>query len=101
MGSFSRGSEIQDGYPEFTVAVLKRLGWYNDLTPEERASIERVGGQNVDRVSWSTDLSGGIIRSRWSMAATRRATPRPAPWRGTCRTPCRSTASRSTRRAPT
>jgi formate dehydrogenase major subunit len=42
--------------------VLKRLGWYNDLTPEERASIERVGGQNVDRVSWSTDLSGGIIR---------------------------------------
>jgi formate dehydrogenase major subunit len=61
-GSFSKGSEIQDGYPEFTVAVLKRLGWYNDLTPEERASIERVGGQNVDRVSWSTDLSGGIIR---------------------------------------
>jgi formate dehydrogenase major subunit len=61
-GSYSKGSEIQDGYPEFTVAVLKRLGWYDDLTAAERASIERVGGQNVDRVSWSTDLSGGIIR---------------------------------------
>ncbi len=61
-GSWSKGSEIQDGYPEFTVAVLKRLGWYDDLTPQEKATIERIGGQNVDRVSWSTDLSMGIIR---------------------------------------
>src|SRR5918997_358996 len=61
-GSYSKGSEIQDGYPEFTVAVLKRLGWYDELTAAEKASIERVGGQNVDRVAWSTDLSGGIIR---------------------------------------
>jgi formate dehydrogenase major subunit len=61
-GSYSKGSEIQDGYPEFTVAVLKRLGWYDDLTPQEKATIERIGGQNVDRVSWSTDLSFGIIR---------------------------------------
>uniref|UniRef100_UPI0022EAB537 formate dehydrogenase subunit alpha n=1 Tax=Falsiroseomonas oryzae TaxID=2766473 RepID=UPI0022EAB537 len=61
-GSFSKGSEIEDGYPEFTVAVLKRLGWYDDLTAEEKATIERIGGQNVDRVSWSTDLSMGIIR---------------------------------------
>ena len=61
-GSYSRGSEIQDGYPEFTVAVLKRLGWYDELTTEEKAVIERIGGQNVDRVSWSTDISAGIIR---------------------------------------
>ncbi len=61
-GSYSKGSEIQDGYPEFTMAVLKRLGWDKDLTAEERAVIERIGGNNVDRVSWATDLSGGIIR---------------------------------------
>ena len=61
-GSWSKGSEIEDGYPEFTVAVMKKLGWYNELTDHERAIIERIGGANVDRVSWSTDLSMGIIR---------------------------------------
>ncbi|MBY0338620.1 MAG: formate dehydrogenase subunit alpha [Acetobacteraceae bacterium] len=61
-GSFSKGSDIQDGYPEFTVAVLKRLGWYDELTAEEKATIARVGEGNEDRVSWMTDLSGGIIR---------------------------------------
>ena len=65
-GSYSVGSEIQDGYPEFTMAVLKKLGWDTDLTPEERAVIERVAGgpepEKVDKVSWSTDLSGGVQR---------------------------------------
>jgi formate dehydrogenase major subunit len=61
-GSWSKGSEIEDGYPEFTVGVLKRLGWFEDLSPHERESIARVGGDAIDRVSWSTDLSGGIQR---------------------------------------
>jgi formate dehydrogenase major subunit len=61
-GSYSKGSELTDGYPEFTYAVLKRLGWDADLTDAERATIERIGGENADRVSWATDLSGGIIR---------------------------------------
>jgi len=61
-GSYSKGSELQDGYPEFTVAVLKRLGWYDELTEQEKEAIRRVGGENEDRVSWSTDLSFGIIR---------------------------------------
>ncbi|MDB5571472.1 MAG: molybdopterin oxidoreductase [Hyphomicrobiales bacterium] len=60
--SFSRGSELTDGYPEFTMAVLKKLGWETDLTPEEMQVITRVGGSNVDAVSWATDLSGGIQR---------------------------------------
>jgi formate dehydrogenase major subunit len=60
--SYSAGSELVDGYPEFTMAVLKKLGWDSDLRPEERAVIERIGGNNVDAVSWSTDLSGGIQR---------------------------------------
>jgi formate dehydrogenase major subunit len=61
-GSWSRGSEIQGGYPEFTVAVLKRLGWFDDLTAAEKASLEQHFGANIDRASWSTDLSGGIQR---------------------------------------
>jgi formate dehydrogenase major subunit len=53
-GSFSKGSEIKDGYPEFSHEVLKKLGWWNDLTPEEQQAAE---GKN-----WKTDLSGGIQR---------------------------------------
>jgi formate dehydrogenase major subunit len=61
-GSYSLGSEIKDGYPEFTLGVLKKLGWDGDLTPAELESIQKVGGNNPDTVSWSTDLSGGIQR---------------------------------------
>jgi formate dehydrogenase major subunit len=61
-GSYSLGSEIKDGYPEFTYGVLKKLGWDGDLTEAERATIERVGGANPDGVSWAIDLSGGIQR---------------------------------------
>jgi formate dehydrogenase major subunit len=61
-GSYSVGSDIKDGYPEFTLAVLKKLGWDTDLTQQELAVIAQIGGANPDAVSWSTDLSGGIQR---------------------------------------
>ena len=63
-GSYSQGSEIKDGYPEFTYAVLKKLGWDGDLTADELATIQRVAGSDdkMGTVSWSTDLSGGIQR---------------------------------------
>src|SRR6185295_11757098 len=61
-GSYSVGSELRDGYPEFTYAVLKKLGWEKDLRPEELAVIQRIGGDNPDSISWTTDLSGGIQR---------------------------------------
>lgn len=48
------GSEIDDGYPEFTADMLKQLGWWDDLTEAEKAAAE---GKN-----WKTDLSGGIQR---------------------------------------
>ena len=53
-GSFSKGAEIQDGYPEFSDKLLKQLGWWDELTAEEKAEAE---GKN-----WKTDLSGGIVR---------------------------------------
>jgi len=58
-GSYPVGSEIKDGHPEFTMAMLKKLGWDKDLTADERAAIEKVAG---DKTNWKTDLSGGIQR---------------------------------------
>jgi formate dehydrogenase major subunit len=56
--TYSKDSEIKDGYPQFTLSVLKKLGWDSELTPEELAVIQKIGGD----VAWSTDLSGGIQR---------------------------------------
>jgi formate dehydrogenase major subunit len=53
-GSYSKGAEITTGYPEFDHVLLKKLGWWDDLTAEEKAEAE---GKN-----WKTDLSGGIQR---------------------------------------
>ena len=86
-GVYSKGSEIQDGYPEFTMQMLVDLGWDVDLTPYERSMIEYVSGfrdtrpgteevgetsqtgqipsdynDKVGGVNWKTDLSGGIQR---------------------------------------
>jgi len=53
-GSHSVGAEIKTGYPEFDHVLLKKLGWWDELTDEERKEAE---GKN-----WKTDLSGGIQR---------------------------------------
>ncbi|PKN17385.1 MAG: formate dehydrogenase [Deltaproteobacteria bacterium HGW-Deltaproteobacteria-6] len=53
-GAYAKGSDIKDGYPEFTADILKKLGWWNDLTEAEKKEAE---GKN-----WKTDLSGGIQR---------------------------------------
>ena len=52
--SWSKGAEIQGGYPQFTADLLKQLGWWDELTAEEKVEAEGK--------SWTTDLSGGIIR---------------------------------------
>jgi formate dehydrogenase major subunit len=53
-GSHSKGSELTTGYPEFDHLLLKKLGWWSDLTEAEQKAAE---GKN-----WKTDLSGGIQR---------------------------------------
>jgi formate dehydrogenase major subunit len=53
-GSFSKGADITTGYPEFDHVLLKKLGWWDELTDTEKAAAE---GKN-----WKTDLSGGIQR---------------------------------------
>lgn len=53
-GSYSKGAEITTGYPEFTSDMLKKLGWWDDLTEDEK--------KLADGKNWKTDLSGGIQR---------------------------------------
>ncbi len=49
-----KGAEMDGGYPEFSAALLKELGWWDDLTESEKLLAE---GKN-----WKTDRSGGIQR---------------------------------------
>ena len=53
-GSHSKGAELTTGYPEFTADMIKKLGWWDDLSDAEKKAAE---GKN-----WKTDSSGGIIR---------------------------------------
>ncbi|MBL8378280.1 MAG: formate dehydrogenase subunit alpha [Burkholderiales bacterium] len=53
-GSHSKGADITTGYPELDHVLLKKLGWWNELTDAEKTAAE---GKN-----WKTDLSGGMIR---------------------------------------
>ncbi|MEO6352010.1 MAG: formate dehydrogenase subunit alpha [Oxalobacteraceae bacterium] len=53
-GSYSKGADITTGYPEFDHVLMKKLGWWDELSDAEKAAAE---GKN-----WKTDLSGGIQR---------------------------------------
>jgi formate dehydrogenase major subunit len=53
-GSCSKGADITTGYPEFDHVLMKKLGWWSELTEDEQKKAE---GKN-----WKTDPSGGIIR---------------------------------------
>ncbi len=52
--AYSKDSELKTGYPEFDSKRLKELGWWDELTEQEKQQAE---GKN-----WKTDLSGGIQR---------------------------------------
>ncbi len=98
--SWIEGSEIKDGYPEFTYAMLQRLGWEKDLTETERSTI--LGSAAPTPAQSPGRPTSRAASSAWrsSMAACPSATARRAWWPGTCRTPCRRTASRSIPAAP-
>jgi formate dehydrogenase major subunit len=53
-GSCSLGADLTTGYPEFDHVLMKKLGWWDELTDAEKKAAE---GKN-----WKTDLSGGIQR---------------------------------------
>ncbi|MEX2163703.1 MAG: formate dehydrogenase subunit alpha [Sulfuricaulis sp.] len=61
-GVYSKGSELKDGYPEFTYGILQKLGWDKDLTAKELAVIKGIGKDKPEGVNWKIDLSGGIQR---------------------------------------
>ncbi len=53
-GSYPKGGDLTTGYPELDHVLLKKLGWWDELTEPEKKAAE---GKN-----WKTDLSGGMIR---------------------------------------
>ncbi|MDH4181943.1 MAG: formate dehydrogenase subunit alpha, partial [Betaproteobacteria bacterium] len=53
-GSFPKGGDLTGGYPELDHVLLKKLGWWDELTEAEKKAAE---GKN-----WKTDLSGGMMR---------------------------------------
>ncbi|HJT62274.1 MAG TPA: formate dehydrogenase subunit alpha [Burkholderiales bacterium] len=53
-GVHNPGSDITTGYPQFDHVLLKKLGWWDELTDEEKAAAEGK--------TWANDLSGGIQR---------------------------------------
>ena len=53
-GSYPKGGDLTTGYPEVDHVLLKKLGWWDELTEAEKKAAE---GKN-----WKTDLSGGMIR---------------------------------------
>jgi formate dehydrogenase major subunit len=53
-GSHSKGADLTTGYPEFDHVLLKKLGWWDELTDDEKKAAE---GKN-----WKTDPTGAIIR---------------------------------------
>jgi formate dehydrogenase major subunit len=53
-GSHSLGADITTGYPELDHMLLKKLGWWDELSEPEKQKAE---GKN-----WKTDNSGGMIR---------------------------------------
>ncbi|CAG1002288.1 formate dehydrogenase major subunit [Burkholderiales bacterium] len=53
-GSYPKDGDLTSGYPEFDHVLMKKLGWWDELTEAEKKAAE---GKN-----WKTDLSGGIQR---------------------------------------
>ncbi len=53
-GSHPKGAEITTGHPQFDHVLLKKLGWWDDLTEDEKREAEGK--------TWANDLSGGIQR---------------------------------------
>jgi formate dehydrogenase major subunit len=53
-GVHNKGSDITTGYPQFDHVLLKKLGWWDELTDAEKQAAEGK--------TWANDLSGGIQR---------------------------------------
>jgi len=53
-GVHAKGSDITTGYPQFDHVLLKKLGWWDELTDDEKKLAEGK--------TWANDLSGGIQR---------------------------------------
>ena len=46
--SYPVGSEIKDGHPEVTMAMVLKLGWDADFKPNEKAFVEKLLGVSLE-----------------------------------------------------
>jgi formate dehydrogenase major subunit len=53
-GSYPKGGDITTGYPQFDHVLLKKLGWWDELSDAEKKEAEGK--------TWANDTSGGIQR---------------------------------------
>jgi formate dehydrogenase major subunit len=53
-GVHCKDSDITTGYPQFDHVLMKKLGWWDELTDDEKKAAEGK--------TWANDLSGGIQR---------------------------------------
>ncbi len=53
-GSYPKGGAITTGYPQFDHVLLKKLGWWDELSDAEKKEAEGK--------TWANDISGGIQR---------------------------------------
>jgi len=53
-GVHNKGSDITTGYPQFDHVLLKKLGWWDELSDAEKAAAEGK--------TWANDTSGAIQR---------------------------------------
>lgn len=63
-GSYPPGSEIEDGYPEFTYAMLDQLGWTDELTPRERLIITAIAAETYSHEMLTLDDEAARPRLR-------------------------------------
>jgi formate dehydrogenase major subunit len=52
-GSHSLGADITTGYPEFDHVLLKKLGWWDDLTDAEKRPPKARTGRPTCRAAFS------------------------------------------------
>ena len=63
--SYSKDSEIKDGYPEITAGMLEELGWAGDLSAKEKLVIVAIGADRfkLDMLDMSEEEAENAVQA--------------------------------------
>ena len=78
--SYPPGSEIEDGYPEVTMAMLDALGWAGDLTAKEMMIVVAIAAGRFDlsMLDVSEEQARGLVAEMERMANEGKLEKKPA-----------------------